>query len=1011
MELSTKPFLDEHVSEAILSFPSHSSALQYSAPVLEDLGIQCCKRNTRVDEIEHLKNWVLDGTASGMQAVTGAAGAGKTTIAYTLCQWMSESSISYVSCFCSPYGLGENSGLDVVVSLAHQLACQWPAYRWALAQELKRRTEVFTIPYLEAVHRLILSPLMRFSHILRGRIVVMIDGLQISEGSQPERSLLEALLEASMSVPIRVVCTARAGSDLYHWIKDDALRDSVTELRVDGVDGSILHVSMESDLETTCDNLPDSKTSNQELGESPIPTVESMNHTPADCSYGSDRHQLVAESSKHKSGDYNLRESENALLLALDPRASEAGETNVNRIINILACASEPLDFAILSRMTGGLDRTLVPSLAPMVYLTASQSRLGLSRQAQLMLLDQSLSGRFHLDDKRTHSSLTHWCFDYMRKTRVGNLNVPSADTNHMGASEKGKNQAAYVDGALVYACSNWVKHLRGAEPSESLWRHVSEFLSENLLDWLELMSRKLLLLHSCRMLRDLQQYISSHRSFIGDFSELRVMIHDACRFVGELITSGDRQGISEIYTSGLAHWPQHRFIYQTYSQKFHVLPRVTVLAKSETKSKKQEENSITGYQPRKQQLTGHTNWVYSVAYSPDGAYIASGSSDNTIRMWDAHTSQQVGHPLTGHTQSVWSVAYSPDGAYIASGSKDKTIRMWDAHTGQHVGHPLTGHTDSVLSVAYSPDGAYIASGSSDTTIRMWDAHTGQQVGHPLTGHTDSVLSVAYSPDGAYIASGSSDNTIRMWDAHTGQQVGHPLTGHTDSVLSVAYSPDGAYIASGSSDKTIRMWDAHTGRQVGHPLTGHTSSVRSVAYSLDGAYLASGSKDNTIRMWDAHTGQQVGHPLTGHTWSVESVAYSPDGAYIASGSWDYTIRIWDFTSLNDWPLRIYGMFFPDDGFSFDFLIIYVHTVCVVLTTDGATEVCDIDTNGWVLDKHGDRLVHIPPRVRRRFLFHRSDDEVLALDLRGVKLGDAWYENLKDYSQPDQAADHRAVTQD
>ncbi|QRV87059.1 WD40 repeat protein [Ceratobasidium sp. AG-Ba] len=772
-------FLDEPVSEAILSFPSHSSALQYGSPVLEDLGIQCCKRNTRVDEIEYLQSWVLDSTASSMQAVTGAAGAGKTTVAYTLCQWMSESSISNVSCFCSPYGLGDNSGLDVVVSLSHQLACQWPAYRWALAQELKGRTEVFTMNYLEAVRRLILSPLMRSSHTLCERVIVVIDGLRLSEGkvTQPECSLLQALLEASMSVPIRIVCTARAGSDLYHWIKDDALRDSVTELCLDVVDGSILHVSMESDPETTRGNLPDSKTSTQELGELPIPTVESMNHTPADCSYGSDRHQLVAESSKHKSGDYSLRESEDALLLALDRCASEAGETNVNRIINILACASEPLDFAILRRMTGGLDRTLVSSLAPMVYLTASQSR-------------------------------------------------------------------------------------------------------------------------------------------------------------------------------------------------------------------KQAANSIIDYQPRKQELTGHTNSVWSVAYSPDGAYIASGSSDDTIRMWDAHIGQQVGHPLTGHTDSVRSVAYSPDGAYIASGSYDKTIRMWDAHTGQQVGHPLTGHTNWVRSVAYSPDGAYIASGSSDDTIRMWDAHTGQQVGHPLTGHTNPVWSVAYSPDGAYIASGSFDKTIRMWDAHTSQQVVHPLTGHTDWVWSVAYSPDGAYIASGSEDKTIRMWDAHTGQQVGHPLTGHTDSVRSVAYSPDGAYIASGSVDKTIRMWDAHTGQQVGHPLTGHTSPVLSVAYSPDGAYIASGSYDNTIRIWDFTSLNDRPLSIY-----------------------VLTTDGTTEVCDVDTNGWVLDKHGDRLVHIPPRVRRRFLFHRSDDEVLALDLREVQLGDAWYENLKNYGQPDQPADYRAAGQD
>ncbi|QRV87012.1 WD40 repeat protein [Ceratobasidium sp. AG-Ba] len=776
MELSTKAFLDEPVSEAILNFPSHPSALQYGSPVLEDLGIQCCKQNTRIDEIEYLHNWVLDGTGSGIQAVTGAAGAGKTTVAYTLCQWMSESNVSNVSCFCSPYGLNDNNSLDVVVSLSHQLACQWPAYRLALAQELKGRTEIFTMPYLEAVHRLILSPLMRFSHTLGGRIVVVIDGLGVSEGTQPERSLLEALLEASMAVPIWIVYTARTGSDLYHWTKDNALRESVTELCLDVVDDSTLRVGMESDLKTTSNNVPLSETLTRDLGESPTPTAESTTCAPADPAYVSNRHQLVVGLSKQKPADYKLTQSGDALLLALDRLASETRD--------------------------------------------------------------------------------------------IGNLYVGT--------------------GALA--------------PSSV---HLSDIFKE----------------------------VS------------RVAQSDS---VGK--RRDKKQGIQ--------------------------------------RTRKQAANSIIDYQPRKKQLTGHTTRVWSVAYSPDGAYIASGSQDKTIRMWDAHTGQQVGHPLTGHTYQVNSVAYSPDGAYIASGSHDDTIRMWDAHTGQQVGHPLTGHTDSVWSVAYSPDGAYIASGSSDRTIRMWDAQTGKQVGHPLTGHISSVWSVAYSPDGAYIASGSSDNTIRMWDAHTGQQVGHPLTGHTDPVDSVAYSPDGAYIASGSWDKTIRMWDAHTGQQVGHPLTGHTHWVRSVAYSPDGAYIASGSSDNTIRMWDAHTGQQVGHPLTGHTHWVLSVAYSPDGAYIASGSGENTIRIWDFTSLNDRPLSIH-----------------------VLATDGVVEVCVVDTSGWVLDKRGDRLVHIPPRVRRQFLFYRSDDEVLALDLRGVKLGDAWYENLKDYSQPDQAADYRAAGQD
>ena len=161
--------------------------------------------------------------------------------------------------------------------------------------------------------------------------------------------------------------------------------------------------------------------------------------------------------------------------------------------------------------------------------------------------------------------------------------------------------------------------------------------------------------------------------------------------------------------------------------------------------------------------LRDHTQIIYSVAYSPDGKQIASGSGHYTgLRIWDAATGAPL-HRLQGHTRSIYSVAYSPDGTRIASGSDDRTVRIWDASTGLQVGEPLAGHTDWVTSVAFSPDGKRIASGSRDYTVRIWDASTGVQVGEPLQGHTREVFSVVYSPDGKQIASGSADRTVRIW--------------------------------------------------------------------------------------------------------------------------------------------------------------------------------------------------------------------------------------------------------
>ena len=159
----------------------------------------------------------------------------------------------------------------------------------------------------------------------------------------------------------------------------------------------------------------------------------------------------------------------------------------------------------------------------------------------------------------------------------------------------------------------------------------------------------------------------------------------------------------------------------------------------------------------------------------------------------------------------MWSVAYSPDGHHIISGSYDRTIRIWDAKTGAAVGNPLEGHTSGVLSVAYSPDGHHIISGSFDGTIRIWDAKIGAAVGNPLEGHNiGGVSSLAYSPDGRHIISGSGDHTARIWDAEVSTAAGNSFKGHTDSVQSIAYSSDGRHTVSGSGDNTTRVWDAFT---------------------------------------------------------------------------------------------------------------------------------------------------------------------------------------------------------
>jgi serine/threonine protein kinase len=284
--------------------------------------------------------------------------------------------------------------------------------------------------------------------------------------------------------------------------------------------------------------------------------------------------------------------------------------------------------------------------------------------------------------------------------------------------------------------------------------------------------------------------------------------------------------------------------------------------------------------------LKGHSNSVYSVAISPDGQTLASGSSDNTIKLWNLATGWEI-RTLKGHSGWVYSVAFSPDGETLASGSLDKTIKLWNLATGREIGI-LMGHSDSVRSVAIIYDGEILASGSTDNTIKLWNLTTGHQI-LTLHEHSSSVNSVAISPDGNILASGSVDRTIKLWNLAIGKEI-RTLKGYFKAVYSVVISPDGVTLASGSVDNTIKLWNLASGLEI-HTLKGHSDSVRCVAFSPDGATLASVSDDTTIKLWNLVNGQEI-CTLHGHFYSVQSVAFSPDGVTLASGSADNTIKIW-----------------------------------------------------------------------------------------------------------------------
>lgn len=287
--------------------------------------------------------------------------------------------------------------------------------------------------------------------------------------------------------------------------------------------------------------------------------------------------------------------------------------------------------------------------------------------------------------------------------------------------------------------------------------------------------------------------------------------------------------------------------------------------------------------------LAGHGERVRNIAVSPDGSRIASAGGDQTVKIWDAETGENL-LTLSGHEGFVEAVKFSPDGHHVATASRDRTVKYWY----------IEGHTGAVTSIAFSPNGGTLATGSSDYTAKLWNLSSGRpRLRHTLRGHADQIYRLAFNPAGTRLATAGFDNRVKLWDADSGTEIA-TLQKHTDQLRGVAFSSDGKYLASAGADGATCLYDLESSgfrtTTVPHNREHPKIQASALAFHPRQNRWATGGWDGKLQLWDL-SGNNVGTivlpPSPSQSASrFSDIAFSPDGSRIAA-----LARIWVYL----WP--------------------------------------------------------------------------------------------------------------